>query len=45
MVIDGIKVNTSPTDYYPLQAVRLARFKGQTWELFGNIIAHEGASN
>jgi branched-chain amino acid transport system substrate-binding protein len=45
MVIDGIKVNTSPTDYYPLQAVRLARFKGETWELFGNIIAHEGASN
>ena len=45
MVIEGIKVNTSPTDYYPLQAVRLARFKGQTWELFGNIIAHEGASN
>jgi branched-chain amino acid transport system substrate-binding protein len=45
MVIDGIKANTSPTDYYPLQAVRLARFKGETWELFGNIIAHEGASN
>jgi len=45
MIIDGIKVNTSPTDYYPLQAVRLARFKGETWELFGNIIAHEGASN
>jgi len=45
MVIEGIKVNTSPSDYYPLQAVRLARFKGQTWELFGNIITHEGASN
>jgi len=45
MVIDGIKVNTSSTDYYPLQAVRLARFKGETWELFGDIIAHEGASN
>jgi len=45
MVIEGINVNTSPSDYYPLQAVRLARFKGQTWELFGNIITHEGASN
>ena len=45
MIIEGIKVNTSPSDYYPLQAVRLARFKGQTWELFGNIITHEGASN
>ena len=45
MIIEGIKVNTSPSDYYPLQAVRLARFKDQTWELFGNIITHEGASN
>jgi branched-chain amino acid transport system substrate-binding protein len=45
MVLDGIKVNTSPTDFYPIQAVRLAQFKGETWELFGEIIAHEGASN
>jgi branched-chain amino acid transport system substrate-binding protein len=45
MVLEGIKVNTSATDYYPIQAVRMARFKGETWELFGDIIAHEGASN
>jgi len=45
MVLEGIKVNTSPTDFYPIQSVRKARFKGETWELFGDIISHEGASN
>jgi hypothetical protein len=24
MVLDGIKVNTSPTDFYPIQSVQLA---------------------
>jgi branched-chain amino acid transport system substrate-binding protein len=45
MVLDGIKVNTSPTDFYPIQSVRMARFKGESWELFGDIISHENASN
>src|SRR6185295_4432800 len=34
MVLPGIKVNTSATDFYPLQSVQLARFKGETWEAF-----------
>jgi branched-chain amino acid transport system substrate-binding protein len=41
MVLDGIKANTSPTDFYPLQAVKMARFKGETWELFGEVISGE----
>jgi branched-chain amino acid transport system substrate-binding protein len=32
MLLPGIKVNTSATDFYPLQSVQLARFKGETWE-------------
>jgi branched-chain amino acid transport system substrate-binding protein len=44
MVMPGIKVNTSATDFYPLQSVRMARFKGETWELFGDILSNEGAS-
>ena len=44
MVLDGIKVNTSPTDFYPIQSVRLARFKGETWELFGDILSNEAPS-
>ncbi|MBM3645088.1 MAG: ABC transporter substrate-binding protein [Alphaproteobacteria bacterium] len=40
-LLPGITVSTSPTDFYPVQAVRLQRFKGDTWELFGDILAAE----
>jgi len=43
LLLPGILVNTSATDFYPIQAVRLARFKGETWELFGDILSHESA--
>jgi len=43
MLLPGITVSTSPTDYYPIQAVQLARFKGQTWELFGDILHAESS--
>ena len=41
LVLPGINVSTSSTDYYPIQAVQLSRFKGETWELFGDIMAAE----
>jgi branched-chain amino acid transport system substrate-binding protein len=41
MVQAGIKVNTSPTDFYPIQSVKMQRFKGETWELFGEILSNE----
>jgi len=41
LVLPGITVSTSPTDYYPIQAVQLSRFKGETWELFGDIMHAE----
>jgi branched-chain amino acid transport system substrate-binding protein len=44
MVIDGIKVNTSPTDFYPLQSLRMHRFKGETWEPYGDIISGEATN-
>jgi hypothetical protein len=31
MLLPGIKVNTSPTDYYPVQQLQLARFDGKRW--------------
>jgi branched-chain amino acid transport system substrate-binding protein len=37
MLLPGIKVNTSPTDYYPIQQEQLARFDGERWILFGEI--------
>ena len=43
MLLPGIKINTSPTDFYPIQSVQLQRFKGETWELFGDVLAAESA--
>ncbi len=41
MLLPGITVSTSATDYYPVQAVQLQRFEGQTWKLFGEIMHAE----
>lgn len=38
MLLPGVKINTSPTDYFPIETVRLSRFNGTTWELFGDVI-------
>jgi branched-chain amino acid transport system substrate-binding protein len=37
-LLPGVKVNTSATDFAPLSQLRLMRFKGETWELFGEIL-------
>jgi branched-chain amino acid transport system substrate-binding protein len=42
-LLPGITVSTSPTDYYPVQAVQLQRFKGETWELFGDVMHAESS--
>ena len=38
-LLPGIKVNTSATDFAPLAQMQLMRFKGEKWELFGDIIS------
>ena len=38
-LLPGIKVNTSPTDFAPISQVQLQRFKGDTWELFGEVMS------
>ena len=38
MGLPGILMNTSPTDFAPIQAVRMAKFDGKTWVLFGEVI-------
>ena len=38
LLLPGITINTSPTDFAPIQAVQLARFDGKTWVLFGDVI-------
>jgi branched-chain amino acid transport system substrate-binding protein len=36
--LPGIKINTSPTDFAPIQQMQLARFDGKTWQVFGDIM-------
>jgi branched-chain amino acid transport system substrate-binding protein len=43
MLLPGITVNTSPTDFYPIQAVQLSRFKNSSWDLFGEIMHAESS--
>ena len=38
MLLPGIKVNTGPNDFFPIEQERLARFDGQRWVLFGELI-------
>src|SRR6185312_16745322 len=32
VLLPGIKVNTSPTDYRPIQQMQLMKWGGETWE-------------
>ena len=38
VLLPGIKINTSPTDFYPIEKLQLARFDGKRWVLFGELI-------
>jgi branched-chain amino acid transport system substrate-binding protein len=40
-LLPGITINTSPTDFAPIEQLKMQRFKGQQWELFGDIISGE----
>ena len=38
MALPGIRINTSPADFAPIQAVQLVRFDGKTWVRFGEVM-------
>ena len=38
VALPGVLVNTSPTDHAPFQSMRLMRFDGKGWELFGDVM-------
>ena len=41
MLLPGIKLKTSTTDYYRIAAMRLQKFNGEAGELFGNAIRND----
>jgi ABC-type branched-subunit amino acid transport system substrate-binding protein len=38
VLLPGIKINTSATDFAPISQLQLMRFKGDKWEMFGDVI-------
>jgi ABC-type branched-subunit amino acid transport system substrate-binding protein len=44
MILPGIKINTSPADFRPIEQEQLMRFEGDRWKLFGDIITGEVGS-
>jgi len=38
VLLPGIRINTGPADFYPIEQVQLARFDGKRWVLFGEVI-------
>jgi branched-chain amino acid transport system substrate-binding protein len=43
VLLPGIKVNTGPTDFYPVEQEQLMKFEGDTWKLFGPILSGDVA--
>ena len=40
-LLPGVKINTSATDFAPIEQLQMMRFKGEKWDLFGDIISGE----
>ncbi len=38
VALPGIRINTSPTDYRPIQQMQLMRWEGKIWKRFGELI-------
>ena len=38
LLLPGITINTSPTDFTPVKQVQMGRFDGQQWRLFGPLL-------
>lgn len=37
-LLPGVRIQTSPSDYYPMDKVKLARYKSDHWQFFGNLV-------
>lgn len=40
-LLPGIKLNTGPTDHFPIEQLQLSQFDGKRWVLFGQVMGHE----
>ena len=42
VLLPGIKVNTSPTNFHPIRQMQLQKWDGASWKLFGSVLAGAG---
>jgi branched-chain amino acid transport system substrate-binding protein len=40
-LLPGVKITTTATDFAPIEQLQMMRFKGEKWDLFGDIISGE----
>ncbi|KRR24710.1 branched-chain amino acid ABC transporter substrate-binding protein [Bradyrhizobium lablabi] len=40
-LLPGVKINTSATDFAPIEQLQMMRFSGEKWDLFGEVINGE----
>jgi ABC-type branched-subunit amino acid transport system substrate-binding protein len=41
VMLPGIKINTGPDDFFPIEQMQLMKFDGEAWHLFGDVITGE----
>jgi branched-chain amino acid transport system substrate-binding protein len=41
MLLPGITINTSPTDFRPIEQMQMERFNGENWQRFGPVMSGE----
>jgi branched-chain amino acid transport system substrate-binding protein len=37
-LLPGVRINTSPSDFYPIEQIQLGRFDGKRWVLLGEVL-------
>jgi branched-chain amino acid transport system substrate-binding protein len=41
MLLPGIKINTSPSDFNPIKQMQMQRFDGTKWVRFGEMLGSD----
>jgi branched-chain amino acid transport system substrate-binding protein len=42
VLLPGITVNTSPTNFHPIRQMQLQKWDGKSWKLFGSVLSGAG---
>jgi len=42
LLLPGVTITTSESDYFPIEQLQLIQFNGETWEFIGGVIDGSG---